>query len=263
MAILQEKAYLISIIILNYQTNHLVLELLRKLGNDINIEIIVIDNSPDNTLQSDIQKHFPYIIYHYSEKNLGFAAGNNIGIKQARGEWIMILNSDTETTDDDLKKLLHIAIQEKKQVIAAKLVGKDQNIQNSIGYFDSFFRNPLNWLFLRPRFIDNTYVKDNMQVDFALGAALLIHKSIFQKIGYFDTDFFMYFEDIDFCYRLHQNNIPILYSPDVQIVHFGGASANLNIVKKSQNYYQSLNRYLTKHRGFLVMMINKLLKILW
>ena len=88
---------------------------------------------------------------------------------------------------------------------------------------------------------------------------MLIHKSVFEKIGLLDDKkFFMYFEDIDFSYRLHKAGIKVLYCPKIKIIHLGGASSDQDTRQKNKNYQHGLQTYLNKHRGSVICWINNI-----
>ena len=246
----------LSIVIVNYQTDGLVLDLLRGIKSNGLIEIILVDNSPKNTLEKKLPRRED-LHYLFTGENLGFSGGNNLGISKARGEWLFLLNSDTVTNNSDILRLLKTTINEKYLVSCPKLIRPNGTVQNNIGYFDKFFTNPTNKIFARPRLINCTNISENTPVDLLTGTAMLIHKSVFEKIGYLDDkNFFMYFEDIDFSYRLYKTRIKALYCPGVKIIHLGGASSNQNSMQKNKNYQHGLQMYLKKHRGIVINYIN-------
>ncbi len=252
----------LSIIIINYQTDDLVLNLLQGLGVDADVEIILVDQSPINTLETKLPKRNDQR-YFFVGKNLGFSGGNNYGVAQSRGEWILLLNSDTLVSSSSIRKLISITKENDCLVSAPKLAGSDARVQNNVGFFDSFRRSPINFLFARPRFIDCSAIKKIIEVDLLTGAAMLIHRSVFDKIGLLDEkNFFMYFEDIDFSMRLHNSGIKVLYVPDVEINHLGGGSSNHDMSEKNKNYLNGLSKYLRKHRGNMIEWLNNRLHFL-
>jgi GT2 family glycosyltransferase len=258
MAVLQEKTSRISIIIVNYKTPELVINLVKQLG-DSEFEVIVIDNSPTNELQAQLPTD---VLYYFLNKNTGFAPANNIGIKKASADWILLLNSDIETNRTEVKRLLDIAAKSKTLVAAPQLVGKNNVVQDNVGYFDSFAKNPLNAIFIIPRFIDCKTILETKNVDLGTAAALLIHKSVFKDVGYFDERYFMYFEDIDWSYQLFKNKIDVLYVPEVKFIHYGGESSKNNLNEKNKLYTKSLNAYLQKNRGYFIEKVNSLFHFL-
>lgn len=260
MAILQAETPKVSVIIVNYHTDQLVLDLIEKIGENSQIEIILIDNSSTRSIEKKLPP-FKYLAYEPQEHNLGFSGANNIGIKQAKGEWVLLLNSDTITSAKDILNLVTECELAPALVGAPQLINGDKSIQESVGFFDTPHKGIINWLFARPRFADFAS-QANTYVDFATGAALLVRRSVFEKVGLLDEDsFFMYFEDIDFCYRLYKAKIPILYVPSITITHFGGKSTDQNLAIKNEHYTRARSAYIKKHRGKFILLINNIFKI--
>lgn len=248
----------ISLVILNYKTDEMTFRLVEKL-QDEDVEIILVDNSSSENLKIKVVG-LSHVRYTDPGANLGFAGGVNYGIAQSRGEWIMLLNSDADADVQTIKTLLNKCLAANMKVATPRLVGNDSTIETNVGLFSGLLEHPINWLFLRPRFILPTV---DTKVHTATGGALLIHKSIIQKVGLLDEkNFFMYFEDMDYSYRLHNNGISILYVPSCVIKHIGGGSSDKNPTQKKQSYLTSLDRYLLKHRGPLVLWLNKIFKFL-
>jgi GT2 family glycosyltransferase len=248
----------LSVIILNYKTDELILNLVSSLTPHTKMEIIIVDNSPKNSLESKLPKRND-LSYFFTGENLGFSGGNNFGISSAKGEWMLLLNSDTKTNTQYLLKLLEITIINRHLVSCPKLIQLDGKIQNNVGYFDSFQKNLLNKIFARPRFIDCSKITSNTTVDLLTGAAMLVHKSVFKKIGLLDdNNFFIYFEDIDFSYRLNRVGTKVLYVPEVTVTHYGGASSDQDSRQKNKNYQQGLQTYIIKHRGFIINFVNNI-----
>lgn len=259
MATTPQKTPFISIIILNYRTDEMTLHLVKKIQTDEDIEVILIDNSNSKELKKKTVEliHTKYI---NPGINLGFAGGVNYGIKQMRGEWVFLLNSDTDVDINTVRTLIQRCKNKNIKVGAPRLVGNDGTIEKSVGLFSSLFENPINWLFLRPQYI---LPEKETLVHIATGGAFLIHKSIIEKVGLFDEkNFFMYFEDIDFSWRLYKAGISILYIPTCIVTHTSGGSADKDLVKKKHNYLTSLNNYLLKNRGHMVLWLNNLLHFL-
>lgn len=252
----------LSIVIVNYKTDDLILDLLKGLKKDASIEIIIVDNSPQETLEKKLPTRSD-LRYFYTGKNLGFSGGNNYGISRSKGEWLFLLNSDIKTNTEDINKLLRITAESGYVVSAPRLVQPDGQIQDNVGYFDSFFQNPINFIFARPRKINCSSIDKSLTVDYLTGAAMLIHKSVFEKAGFLDDKhFFMYFEDIDFSQRLNRTGFGVLYLPQIKITHFGGASSDQDSRQKKINYQSGLNTYLRLQRGLLIATINKILHVL-
>jgi len=146
MADRKEETIELSIVTINYQTDDLIIQLLEKLTPHFGVEIIIIDNSPTDSLGKKLPQRSD-VKYFFTGKNLGFSGGSNLGLTKARGEWILYLNSDTIVSTKDAFDLIHSTKDRKFLVAAPKLVQPDSKIQNNVGFFDSLFVNPLNFSF--------------------------------------------------------------------------------------------------------------------
>ncbi len=250
----------ISMIVVNYHTPDLVLHMMSTLYGS-SLEMVIVDNSPTLELEKKLVR-YPKAIYVKNERNLGFAGGVNAGLKVANGEWIYLLNTDANTTLGDVLALAHTAQEHHALVAAPQLVKDDGSIEQNVGYFSGSISHVLDWLLARPRFIDPHLFTIPTNVDVATGGALLVHKSVFDQIGFFDEKhFFMYFEDIDFSLRLNSNRISILYVPAIKVRHSGGGSSDQHLTIKTRNYQTSLYAYVLKHRGPFVAWLNTKLKL--
>lgn len=248
-----------SIIILNYRTDEMTFRLVDKLRDD-EIEIILVDNSSSENLKAKVAA-LHHVLYTDPGANLGFAGGVNFGIKKSKGEWIMLLNSDANTDIKTIKELINKCKSANTKVATPRLIGGDGKIETNVGLFSSFIEHPINWLFLRPRFV---LPETDTKVHTATGGALLIHRSIIEKIGLLDDkNFFMYFEDMDYSYRLHNAGISVLYVPTCIVNHIGGGSSDKNLTQKKQSYLTSLDKYLLKHRGPFILWLNKIVHFLY
>ncbi len=256
------KKLLVSIIIVHYETYKATFDLIKSLGKSGSVEVLVMDNSSKNLLYKKLLKEkVSNVRYFHLKKNLGYAGAINAGIQQSQGEWVMVLNNDTITSIRNILRLISSAKKKGCTVAVPKLSGKNGDIQNNIGYFDDFFTHPINFLFARPRIVNASNIKKPCLCDVATGGAILFHKSIIKKIGSWDDTFFMYFEDIDFCYRLYKAQTKILYEPSVTIKHLESLTANRNPEQKMKNYSRSRNLYIIKHRGYISKVVNDLFKI--
>lgn len=259
MATTPQKAPFLSIIILNYHTDEMTFCLVKKMDSEDETEVILVDNSSSRKLENKV-KELIHTKYINPGSNLGFAGGVNRGINESAGEWIMLLNSDADTDIQTIKTLIEKCKTHNMKVATAKLITNEGKQETNVGYFSRFLENPINWLFLRPLFISPT---DEIKVQLVTGGALLLHRSVFEKVGLFDDkNFFMYFEDIDYSFRLHQAGISILYVPSCVIKHVGGGSSNNDPTQKDHNYFISLNNYLLKHRGPFIVWLNSLFHFL-
>lgn len=263
---------MISVIILSYNTQDITLKCLDHLykSKDVELEVIVIDNaSSDNSVKA-IKKEFPQVKLIANKENVGFAAGNNQGMKLAKGETILLLNSDcfvqTETLATCTKFLNQF------DVLGCKLLNKDGSIQPSWGYFPSLWRIVMlmslvdNFPLLR-KFIRSIHVRDisryrhTQEVDWVTGAFILLKAQVFKKVGGIDEKYFMYGEEMEWMYRIKKQGFKIGYVPDAQATHLLGASTR----SLSRAFSSEMKGYLywfSKHNPSWQLPILKLILII-
>ncbi|MBI4067691.1 glycosyltransferase family 2 protein, partial [Candidatus Gottesmanbacteria bacterium] len=199
-------------------------------------DIIVVDNSSGDGTQEMLKKEFKNITIIENKENVGFAKANNQGIRKAKGEFILLLNSDTLIGRDSLEKSLdYIKSQENIGVLGCKLTNTDGTLQYSAGYLPNLIKISL-WMefiddipfinrLLHPYHIDYPEFYDMSQkVGWVTGAFFLIRKKALDKIGFLDQNLFMYGEELEFCFRLKQQGWDIVYYRDAKITHHKGSS---------------------------------------
>ncbi|MBU2416042.1 glycosyltransferase family 2 protein [Patescibacteria group bacterium] len=223
----------LSIIIVNYKSKEKTLNCIQSIKesdlDNLKYEIIVVDNASQDDSQKIITLQYPEINFIQSEKNLGMGGGNNLGIKQSQGEFILILNPDT-TVKKDAIKTLYEYIKNNKQagIVGPKLLNTDNTLQYSCWRFPIFYnpifsRTIIGKLF--PKIFNNFTMKDFdhasiRQVDWITGACMMIRSNILSKIGKgFDEHFFMYFEDTDLCRMMRKIDYKVIYCPHAIVMH--------------------------------------------
>ena len=223
----------ISVIIVNYKSQEKVAKSLAALRRadwgGLSREIIVVDNASGDDLASIISA-YPEVKIIKSAKNLGMGGGNNLGAKNAQGEFILILNPDTVVQNDAVVKM-HRHLQENKQagIVGPKLLNTDGSLQYSCLRFPKIYTPILRRTFLghyAPGYLSDFLMKDFdhsslREVDWLLGSCLLVRREIMDRDGYiFDEKFFMYFEDIDLCRRVQKkHNYQVVYHPEAVVIH--------------------------------------------
>jgi hypothetical protein len=263
----------LSVIIVNWNTRKLLEDCLTsiyKFTKNIGFEVIVVDNNSNDGSKKNVEIKFPKVKLIANKKNLGFAKANNIGIKQAKGKYILLLNSDTYMMENSLQKLFEFANrQENIGIVAPQLLNPDKTIQQSLGFFPnlpqiffwmSFIDDlPLGYL-LKPYHIDHDifYKKDQM-VDWVTGAAILVPKNVIQKAGALDDKIFMYGEDVEWCYRIKKAGLQIIYTPITKIVHIGRGSSDKDPTRAFIGEFQGLKYFYTKHKSNFSLQILKIL----
>lgn len=226
-------------------------------AHGIDYEIIVIDCGSSDGCGEMLQEFYPRVRFIQSEINLGFAKANNHAAKEAIGEYILFLNPDTELENGALRLLLdNIKSLPGAGAVGAKLLNTDSSIQTScIRSFPTLLNQfldseMLRRCFPRSRLWGMAPIVEHkalpVEVEAVSGACLMINRRIFESIGGFNTDYFMYSEDIDLCFKLRQVGRKTYYVPSSVIVHHGGSSSS----KSNVNAFSSVMMLESRRRYF-------------
>jgi GT2 family glycosyltransferase len=252
----------LSVIIVNYNVKHFLEQCLQSVllaGKNIAIEIFVVDNSSTDGSAAHLPPLFPQVNFMWLDKNVGFAKANNIGVAQAKGEYILFLNPDTIIAEESLEAILSfIKTNENIGAVGVKMIdGSGQFLKESKRAFPS----PSTSLFkimglakLFPR--SKTFAKyhlghlsnnENHEVDVLAGAFMLIPKKVIDKVGSFDEAFFMYGEDVDLSYRIQKAGYKNYYFAQTTIIHFKGESTKKGSLNYVRLFYKAMNLFVHKH----------------
>ena len=241
----------LSIITVNYNGIFHTLEMLDSLYKTIfgfDFEVIVVDNGSANDETIEIKKAFPHVVVLRSEDNLGFAGGNNLGIENAQGEYLFLLNNDTIIEENGFPFLLErMECDTKIGALSPKLrfAHGDRNVQ----YAGTM---PLSRITLRNSTIGYNEM-DAMEYNvpnytaFAHGAAMLVPRKVIDKVGLMPDMYFMYYEELDWCERIRQAGYEIAYEPRCVIFH--KESATTGAKSPLLEYYLVRNRLLFAYRN--------------
>lgn len=245
----------VSIIIVSFNTRALLLSTIASImqhTKSISYEIIVVDNNSDDCSLEYVKTMFPTVITVQNTENQGFGRANNLGAKYAKGDYLFFLNSDTLLVSDAISELYFFAKSNKEiGAVGANLLKEDAITPNlSWGYFPT----PLSeiryiWAKLRHKSYGNAIGNEPFSVDFICGADLMVERSYFIKIGGFDNNIFLYYEETDLQKRMALDHRGRIILPTVKIIHleggsFGGAGLTYNRFYNSQISY---NYYVRKH----------------
>ena len=253
----------LSIIIVNYNTCEIVNNCISTIIQEtkrILFEIIVVDNASRDDSVNQIKKRFPSVRLIENKFNRGFAAANNQGISFAKGRYVLFLNSDTIVIDSAVEKMVnflegHLDI----DALGCKLLNEDFTLQPSCYHFPSLLpiMGYILHLWLIPSLkktilVQTLILKDYNNVhpvDYVRGACLLVRKHTINKIGVFDEQYFMYTEEVDFCFRLKKAGFKLYYYPFAEIVHLGGKSSDPKSTELYIEKYKNTMKYFQKHYG--------------
>lgn len=224
----------VSIIIINYNTWHLTKKCIDSIfqkTNNISYEIILVDNASTDGSKEIFEKD-SRIRYIYSTVNLGFGKGNNLGFHYAKGRYIFLLNSDTELINNAILELVNfLNIHPEISIVGGSLYDKNLQPCHSYGILLPSLLQEFNTLFRgiftirREKIINNSINNTGYAtVGYITGADMMLRRDTIEKIGFFDPDFFMYFEETEMTFRHNLNNNISAFFPSAKIYHLEGQS---------------------------------------
>lgn len=258
----------VSIIILTYNSSPYVLNLIKSIGllspNQKDTEIIIADNlSTDDTVSkvSNLKSQISNFKLIENEKNLGFGAGINRASKEARGEYLLFINPDTEFEKGNINDLTSVFDKfEKVGIVGGKLIDKNGCAEKSCGRFFGLFEILLTALGLDEVFGVRTSPKEIKRVDFVSGGFMMIKKDLFDKLNCFDENFFMYMEDVDLCFRAKKMEFLTYFTPHAVMEHASHGSSNRSFAIR--NIYKGILYYGKKNNSFVSYLLIKLILLL-
>jgi len=255
----------LSIIIPNWNTKELLrdcLESIKRNSRGLSLEVIVIDNNSQDGSVGYL-KSLKNIVAIFNKKNLGFAKANNQGIKKAKGDCLLLLNSDTVVKRGALKEMVgYLRNNASVAGVSPMLLNPDGSKQT-----DYYMRFPNIWqillyhnILIRPilmrtplrRLVVSSDREKPFEVDQLPGAALMTRRSVFDRIGGLDEEFSFLFEDVDWCYRVRKEGLGrLVVLPQAEIIHLGGASwkkwLGKNRFQFYRHYFRSFLLFVRKH----------------
>ncbi|HEY8645997.1 MAG TPA: glycosyltransferase family 2 protein [Gaiellaceae bacterium] len=219
-------------------------------------EVVVVDNGSTDGTVAFVRERFPEVRL-IEQENKGMGGGNNAGMRAADGRYFFLLNSDAWVLDEALDKLVEFAdAHPEAAVVGPKLLNTDGTLQRSVRGEPTLWRLATEYLFIRklaPRskHLNPLYRGDFdhdrvAEVDWLFGPALLVRREAADAVGLFDEDFFMFSEEVDWMTRFRRAGWSVLFFPDAEVVHVGGASHG------GRMYVENLRghlRFIAKHRG--------------
>ena len=217
----------LSIVIVNYNGISYLEACFNSLNqklNGITFEIIVVDNNSQDESCTYIKQNFPEVRLIESKENLGFGKANNLGVKNAKYDTILLLNNDTILQDQLLPAIETLNHNPENGIVAINMLDAQKQYIPAVGRFPS----PLKMIKIsllsdqRTDFKTGKFQSELYDVDWVSGAFMLIRKSDFKRINGFDTDFFMYVEDVDLCKRLADIGKKCVFQSDLGYIHFVG-----------------------------------------
>lgn len=257
----------LSIIILNFNTKELTSDCVSSILKNtegINYEIILIDNaSTDGSVKSLEKLKNSKVKFVKNDQNLGFTKGNNQGVALSKGKYVLFLNSDTLISDNVLGDMVKWMDKNPRVgVSTCALKNKDGSLQATGGFFPTLL-SVFSWMTIqdlpfvdklikpfhpmKEKSLDKNYqfYKKEHEFDWVTGAFLLTRREVVDKIGGFDEEYFMYGDDVDFCFRAKEKGWKVYFLPTWSITHYGGASSTREFPLLSE--YKGIKIFYKKH----------------
>lgn len=251
----------LSIIILHYNTLKLTRACLQSLDvstDSLRKEVILVNNASTDDSFSILKKEFPHCFFVDNSQNLGFAKANNQAAQLARGNYLLLLNSDTELKPSTLGQLWARAVRHKADIASCQLLNPNGTLQPQGGYLPNLVTiavwilglDDLPWLnqILPSYQVRNpNYFNVDHQVGWLGGTAMLIKNQVYKKLNGFDEKLFMYAEDVDLCQRAHDCNYSRWYFCTPSLIHLGqGSGVNAASIIGE---FKGISYFVTKHKS--------------
>lgn len=251
----------LSIILVSWNTRQLLADCLDSVyaypPND-SFEVLVVDNASGDGSAAMVRERFPQARLIESEKNVGFAQGNNLAVPLCSGEYVLLLNPDTVVKPQALDALVQFMDAHSEAGAAgSRLLNPDETLQPSCHPAPTLARELWRLFHLdriRPFGAYHMHRWDMNQpreVDVIQGASFIVRKAILDKIGFLDGRYFMYSEEVDLCYRLQKAGWKLYYVPASRVIHYGGQSTKLVAADMFLQLYLGKLMYFRKHYGRL------------
>lgn len=250
----------LSVVIVTYNSGRSITDCLKSIAKNIKVplEIVVVDNNSTDDTVKKINDCGVRVKLIELDENKGFSKGNNIGAEATLGKLLFFLNPDTKITKFDFGEVESLLKKPENGMVAPKLVLPSGQTQKSVTHLPTI-KNAFLEYWLGVKNIYKEYAPDTnlpVEVEAVYGAALILRKDLFTKIGKFNEKYFLYFEDLDLCRALKDSGYKIIYLPSVVIEHEVGASGKTNPRTQSL-FLQSAKSY---HGAFNYFIINSILR---
>jgi hypothetical protein len=220
----------VSVIIASYNTRDLTLSCIDSLLRGLDApssEIIIVDNNSADDSVDSIRSKFPGVIVLKNPSNLGFAVANNQGARVARSQHLLFLNSDTQIVPGAIGKMVnYLEKHPKVAVLGPRLLNSDKSVQPSCFHTPGIINTIRGYWLGKNDLVEIFAPRENKPclVNAVVGAAMMLPKPAFQKLGGFDEKYFFFFEDLDLCLRARHLGLKVAYLPSAKIIHLHGAS---------------------------------------
>ncbi len=262
------KQHDLSVVIVSWNVRALlqsclnsVIESLRSdKGSQLSCELVVVDNASADDTVGMLREEFPQVHVIANDENLGFTRGNNQGIASSDGRYVLLLNPDTEVLGDALGEMVtYMEAHHRVAALGPRLLDPDGQVQSSRRRFPDVHTAYLESTFLQPWFSESSalrryHVLDRpddvtQDVDWVVGACLLLRREALDDVGLLDDRFFMYSEELDWCYRAKKLGWEVAYVPKAQVIHYMGRSSEQVLPLRHIQFQRSKVLFFKKHHG--------------
>jgi len=254
----------ISIIIVSYNVRDLLENCLHSLDSaleGIPAEVFVVDNNSDDGTVDMVRQRFPSVLLIANDDNLGFARANNLALARAQGKYLLLLNPDTLVQEDTIATMLRFFRENEDVGMAGcKIIRPDGTFELACrrsfpSPWVSFTKlTGLSTLFPKSHVFARynlTYLNEDetYEVDAISGSFMMLRRAVYDDIGGLDESYFMYGEDLDWCYRTQQSGWKLYYVHSTKIVHYGGESTKRSSIDATAEFYKAMQVFARKNLG--------------
>jgi len=246
----------LSVVIVSYNVRHYLdecLESVQKALEGVEAEVFVVDNASTDDTMSVLPQKYTWVRFIASEENLGFSRGNNIAIRQATGEYVLLLNPDTNVAEHTLREAVRFMDEHPQAggVGVMMLNGDGTRAPESRRAIPTPWVSALKMLgFTKRYYMSHLPWDEPCRIEVISGAFCLLRHTALDKVGLLDEDFFMYGEDIDLSYRLLKSGYENWYLP-LPITHYKGKSTRKTDYRYVHVFYQAMLIFFRKHYSHL------------
>ncbi len=258
----------ISILTVSWNVRELLRQCLRSIRQQTaegkrQVEIIIVDNASSDGSVEMLRNEFPDTRVVANSENIGFTRGNNLALAMAHGRYLFLLNPDTQLRPNALETLTaYMDAHPRIGIVGPQLYYADGSLQSSRRRFPTLATaflesTKLQQWFPQNRVLARYYMLDTrddetQEVDWINGSAMFVRREAYDQVGGFDEGFFMYSEELDWCYRIKQAGWKIIYLPAAQVTHYEGKSSEQVIAQRDIYFHSSKIRFFRKYRGAII-----------
>lgn len=252
----------LSIIIVSWNVRDLLHACLSSIAanrGQLSLEVVVVDGASADGSPEMVRQQFPWVKLIACDENVGFPRGNNIGLGEANGRYLLLLNPDTEIRADALSVMVdYLARHDDVGLLGPQLRHSDGSIQSSRRRFPTLATAVLESTWLEPvapkQILRHYYALDLADdqiadVDWVTGACILTRREVVAAIGGLDEAYFMYSEELDWCRRIKDAGWRIVYLPAAQVMHHVGKSSEQAVTARHIHFQRAKLRYFRKYHG--------------